>query len=196
MRFSFPKWYRSKSIKWPYVMAFSTCLLKGSISDSFTQTKLEQNEQFDFKRNSRFAIWSASYCGCVQHFLYNVLYPRMFPSVGWIATICAVAVDTGLHGPLCYLPVYYMSKSVMTGGTVKNGWQEYFENKWSILTAYWKVWTPTVIVMMRWIPPELRVLTLSGVSLFWLVLLSYIAPMTDRTPQDESQDESQDLESV
>lgn len=187
---AYSKWYK----KLPYIMAFGTCFIKGGMSDAFTQRQLEgipaDNDQFlDYKRNARFATWSGAYCGCVQHWVYNVAYAYLFPGTSVMSRLICTAFDCTFHGPMVYIPCYYVSKSLMTGGTAKEGWNEFWDNKWETLRAYWKVWCPTVFVVMFFIPPEFRVLLIGAVSLFWLVVLSYIAPMVDQEEIEDLQKE-------
>lgn len=165
-------------------MAFGTCFIKGSISDGVTQTKIEKrsaDKGVDLKRNVRFAAWSGAYCGSIQHFVYNVLYLRMFPSTHIASRLLCTSFDTLVHGPWVYLPTYYVCKSLLTGGKAKDGLAEFTDNWWDIVTAYWKVWFPSVLITMTVIPMQFRILFISGVSLFWLMLLSYKAPMVDHS---------------
>merc|ERR1719397_1039324 len=119
----FGRWYSTTYKKMPYLMAFATCFCKGSLSDSVTQTKIEDRKKgaktFDLKRNWRFATWSGAYCGSVQHFVYNVLYLRLFPGTQLLSRIGATTFDTMVHGPMVYLPTYFVCKSLLTGGTAK-----------------------------------------------------------------------------
>ena len=59
------------------------------------------------------------------------------------------------------------------------GFDEYRNNIWNILTPYWKVWCPSIFLIMFFLPPQFRVLAIAGVSLFWLILLSYMSPMVE-----------------
>ena len=182
----FFNWYSRTYKRLPYPMAFITCFGKGSLSDGITQTKLEKNTKqihkdqwLDYKRNVRFAVWSGTYCGCIQHFVYNVLYARLFPSTTVLSRLICTLFDCFVHGPVSYFPSYYISKSLMTGGTAMEGFDEYRNNIWKILTPYWKVWCPSIFLIMFFLPPQFRVLAIAGVSLFWLILLSYMSPMVE-----------------
>ena len=167
-------------------MAFGTCFVKGSISDGITQTKLEKqcddnnNAILDYKRNMRFATWSGAYCGCIQHWVYNIFYGRLFPGTSILSRALCTAFDCTIHAPMFYFPSYYISKSLMTGGTANDGLNEYINNKWDILIPYWRIWIPTIFAVMFFIPFEFRVITIGLVSLFWLILLSYMVPMKDK----------------
>eukprot|EP01084_Bolivina_argentea_P088057 158975_1 len=184
--FRFGQWYAKTYRHWPYTLAFATCFVKGSISDSITQKKLEKNtinsnqdNWLDYKRNARFATWSGAYCGSVQHFVYNVLYARLFPASSVLSKVCCTAFDGLIHVPFFYFPSYYLFKSLFLGGNGIDGLNEFWDNKWKILTTYWKIWTPIIFSVMFFVPFEFRVGTIGVASLFWLILLSYIAPMTD-----------------
>merc|ERR1712087_873237 len=74
---------------------------------------------------------------------------------------------------------YFTAKSWMTGGSVRDGWDEYLRTKWEVLPAYYKVWTPATFAILFFVPPHFRVLVLSAISLFWLVILSFKVPMVD-----------------
>ena len=158
-------------------MAFSTCLLKGSVSDGISQKSLEKAERLDFARNARFSVWSGAYCGAVQHWIYNVLYARLFPGSSALSKVCATVFDGAVHAPFFYLPSYFTAKSWMTGGSLREGWDEYLRTKWNVLPAYYKVWTPATFGILFFVPPHFRVLALSAISLFWLVILSFKVPM-------------------
>merc|ERR1712087_971246 len=72
---------------------------------------------------------------------------------------------------------YFTAKSWMTGGSVRDGWDEYMRTKWSVLPAYYKVWTPATFAILFFVPFQFRVLVLSVISLFWLIVLSFKVPM-------------------
>ena len=58
--------YASFYSRSPYTASFWTCLVKGAAADAIAQTQIEKNETFSVRRNTLFALWSASYCGCAQ----------------------------------------------------------------------------------------------------------------------------------
>ena len=193
-------WYSSTYRKWPYSLAFATCFFKGSLSDSITQTKIEQNSDFDWKRNGRFAVFSGAYCGSVQHFIYNVFYQRLFPVITPWNRIGVTLIDCFGHVPCVFFPNYYMFRSLILGGSPVDGLSNYWNEKWAVLSAYWKLWIPAMFCIMSFVPYEFRILSIGGVSIVWLAILSYLAPMieqnqlpVDNVPGSETEDVAKSL---
>eukprot|EP01083_Nonionella_stella_P160891 526304_1 len=172
------RWYAKSYRKWPYVMAFATCFIKGSVSDGITQTKLENTEKMDSKRNTRFAVWSGMYCGCVQHVIYNILYQRLFPVVTPLNRVAVTMMDCFIHVPLLFFPIYYVFRSLIFGGSLADGLNEYWNEKWNVLPAYWKLWLPSMFCIMSFVPIEFRIFAIGSVSVIWLIIMSYLVPMT------------------
>ena len=192
------RWYSECYVKWPYIMAFGTCVCKGSISDNITQTKLEQNSksqnEFDWKRNVRFSVWSGLYCGSFQHLVYNVFYSRLFPVITPMNRIAVTIVDCFGHVPFVAMPNYYIFRSLILGGSAVDGVYDYWNEKWNVLSAYWKLWIPAMFCIMSFVPYEFRILSIGVVSIVWLAILSYLAPMIDSdTSMDHHVDHTHDL---
>ena len=62
----------------PWSMAFATCTGKGMLADAMSQSVIESKEEIDWHRNLVFGFYGGWYCGWFQHFLYNIVYTRMF----------------------------------------------------------------------------------------------------------------------
>ena len=175
--------YRSISVKWPLSVAFVTCLAKGSASDAVAQVYLEgaKPRDIDWGRNARFSLFSAAYLGCGQHFIYNILYTRIFSKARDAVTVFKkVCVDNLIHVPIFYLPLYYASKALMLGGHAMAGLAQYRDEARECLINYWKIWTPVQIVNFWLMPTELRVAFMACASFFWLIVLSFISHKKER----------------
>merc|ERR1712048_247773 len=165
--------------------AFATCWFKGSFSDGIAQTCTEGTElqDLDLGRNARFALFSAAYTGCAQHFIYNVLYTHLFSSSRSAINVAKkVLTDSFVHAPFLYLPVYYASQSLMKSdlpGTPMEkclfGLRKYRDEAQETLTKYWLVWTPVQVINFKFMPTELRVAFMASVSFGWLIALSVIS---------------------
>ena len=85
--------------------------------------------------------------------------------------------DNFIHTPFIAMPFYFAVKSLFLNGTFLDGLILYNKQKWDILFAAWKIWIPTIFIMMYFIPFEFKVLFVGMVSLFWLSILSFLSPM-------------------
>lgn len=195
----FSQWYSSTYQRWPYHLAFTTCFIKGMISDSMTQ-KVEYrskcgsigNVKFDLKRNMRFAFFAGSYTGCFQHWLYNIFYARLFPGRAITTAIRKTIVDNAIHMPLVCLPTYYSMKALFLGQNPLIGLKQYWTQKWVILKPSWMVWGPMIFIITYAVPPEFRVFAIAVTGILWLSFVSFMSPMKDG---DLSHDHFQQLES-
>ena len=61
--------YAAASRAAPFSVAFATCALKGSASDTIAQLQVEKKERMDLRRNLAFAVFSGAYLGIGQHFV-------------------------------------------------------------------------------------------------------------------------------
>jgi len=168
--------YASASQRWPLPVAFVTCLLKGSASDVVTQKVVEGKDEVDAKRNFAFAAFSGSYLGCGQHYVYNVLFTRLF-GVGqnFATAFKKVAADGLVHVPLvCHPLLFMMEDTVLRGGPIE-GLARY-SNEWlDIMKPYWSIWTFLHLFNFMVTPPELRIGLIACMSFLWLIILSLLS---------------------
>ena len=113
----------------PYLASFFTCLFKGGVADSVAQIKVEQRGQLDARRTALFALWSATYCGCAQHFIFNILFRRVFGAgTGFRVALSKASADSFVATPLLGIPIYYACKPMIegkTGASPLDGLREY-----------------------------------------------------------------------
>jgi len=119
--------YRAASVSAPLTTAFATCFVKGSASDATAQTQVERHERIDWRRNAAFALFSGGYLGVGQHYVYNVAFTRLLGrGTDLVTGLKKVVVDSAVHVPMCYLPLYYPYKAVVLGeGTALDGLRRY-----------------------------------------------------------------------
>eukprot|EP00729_Bicosta_minor_P003059 gene3059-27777_t len=74
------KGYKSVCVEHPWSSSFLVCLLKGSLSDLFAQSVVENKPAsgIDLRRTIVFASFGGLYCGMFQHLIYNRVYPVLF----------------------------------------------------------------------------------------------------------------------
>ena len=104
--------------------------------------------ELDIKRNFRFSFWSGMYCGCVQHYIYNVFYSRLFRIDRLYTRIGKTMLDNCVTTPFFAMPIYFISKSLMLNNGIINGFNEYKNDVLSIMKTYWKIWFPGIFIAM------------------------------------------------
>ena len=102
----------------PVEAAALTCGAKAAASDTISQRRASLAalgfQNFCWSRNAVFTAYGAIYTGCVQHYLYNEVYPQIFGSSTSMATVLeTVAFDNLVHAPLLCLPSLYLLKAVV-----------------------------------------------------------------------------------
>ena len=167
--------YRSLSRRAPLGTAFVTCFLKGSASDCVIQQT--ETPPFDWRRNCAFAFFSGAYLGIGQHFVYNVVFLRIFGSGrDFFTATKKVVADSFIHVPCLYLPLYYPFETVATGrGSVLDGLQRYVHDAPRVLTTYWCTWPPAHFLSFSVLPQELRIAFIASLSFVWLCYLSAVS---------------------
>lgn len=139
-----------------------------------------QTKSIDCARNARFALFSGLWCGCAQHWVYNIFYPCLIPSTTVYGSMAKVLVDNFMYVPGIYFPVYYTFKSLfLSDMQISDGIKSYWNEKWTVLPAYWKVCLPAVFIIFHFVPMEFRIASIAGLGFVWLCVLSFLSPMTE-----------------
>ena len=136
-------------------------------------------QKMDWKRNIKFSLWSGIYCGSIQHYLYNILYPSIFIGNSLRVSIYKSMTDSFICAPFFSMPLYFACKAIFLGDSWKDGINNYKNEIWGVLKAYWKIWLPVITLVMFFIPLEFRIATVGAISLLWLMILSYLSPIDD-----------------
>eukprot|EP00747_Dinoflagellata_sp_TGD_P170730 gnl/TRDRNA2_/TRDRNA2_203034_c0_seq1.p1 gnl/TRDRNA2_/TRDRNA2_203034_c0~~gnl/TRDRNA2_/TRDRNA2_203034_c0_seq1.p1 ORF type:complete len:188 (+),score=10.33 gnl/TRDRNA2_/TRDRNA2_203034_c0_seq1:174-737(+) len=175
-------WYANS----PYRGSFVTCLIKGSLADVVAQLVIERKDkaQFSLRRNALFGLWSAAYCGCAQHFIFNIAFTRAFGSgTGFAVALSKAAADSFAATPLLGIPIYYACKPLIegTGANPLDGLREYAVGFADFYFKPAMVWIPAHLITFSVVPPPLRIAWTATVSLGWLSFVS----MTSHTNAEE-----------
>ena len=168
--------YASFYQKYPYRAAFATCLVKGGVADVVAQTQIEQRGPLDVRRTALFALWSAAYCGCAQHAIFNRLFASMFgTSTSFRVALSKASTDAFVATPLLGIPIYYGCKPLIegTGGSPIDGLREYAGVFREFYFKPAMVWIPAHLLTFSVIPTPLRIGWTATVSLGWLSFVSY-----------------------
>lgn len=187
----------------PYTAAFVTCSIKASVADIVAQ-KYEKkgnsdddtevtssddelvsnnnNSKDNIKRNIAFLLYGGLYQGCLQVFLINTIYPKLFGTGHDLVTVLSKTFfDNFISGPLLCLPLAYSIKGLIMKTSLRESlkrcWYEVRYN--GLLFKYWSVWIPAQCLTFSVIPDHLRVLFIAGVAFFWLIFLSMVTCKED-----------------
>mmetsp|Transcript_59900 Transcript_59900/g.128525 ORF Transcript_59900/g.128525 Transcript_59900/m.128525 type:complete len:190 (+) Transcript_59900:159-728(+) len=167
--------YAAWSRAWPMPVAFTTCWVKGSASDVVSQKLVERKSTVDWQRTLSFATFSGAYGGCAQHYVYNVIFSRLFGSAMDLSTALKKVVADGLvHAPCVCMPCYFAFEDTMLGYGPLSGLRRYSVECIDCLKPYWCVWTIFHLFNFLFTPPELRIGLVACMSLIWLTIFSYI----------------------
>mmetsp|Transcript_18030 Transcript_18030/g.72244 ORF Transcript_18030/g.72244 Transcript_18030/m.72244 type:complete len:199 (-) Transcript_18030:236-832(-) len=161
----------------PWSTAFAVCTVKGAIADGLAQTVIEHHavDEIDVKRNALFAFYGGWYCGWAQHFVYNIVYTRLFgTSTSALNAVRKVAFDSVVHVPFGVFPVYYAYKGLLYDGLgVVGGLRKYADEARDMIARYYMVWVPANLVTFTVVPTRFRITFIATTSLGWLTLSSF-----------------------
>jgi protein Mpv17 len=169
----------------PYLSAFLACSMKASAADWVAQSQAPVEER-NLNRNLAFIAYGGLYQGCMQSFIFGVLFPAWFPGdVTTQSILTQVAIDIFFLGPLVAMPTVYSIKALFAGeeNFVPAGLGKYVDHIQTkgILLKYWAIWGPVQTLNFWLVPPHLRVFFVAIVSFFWICLLSTVSSSTETT---------------
>eukprot|EP00635_Sarcinochrysidales_sp_CCMP3193_P008408 CAMPEP_0118905622 /NCGR_PEP_ID=MMETSP1166-20130328/9541_1 /TAXON_ID=1104430 /ORGANISM="Chrysoreinhardia sp, Strain CCMP3193" /LENGTH=221 /DNA_ID=CAMNT_0006844893 /DNA_START=1 /DNA_END=666 /DNA_ORIENTATION=- len=170
--------YGEWSASRPWTSAFVTCFVKGSIADLMAQTVIEGKplKDVDCYRNGLFAFYGGWYCGWAQHFIYNVVYTRVFGSSTTVRNaLRKIGADAAVHVPLVVFPVFYAYKGLFYDGLgVVGGLRKYEVEAKDMILNYYKVWIPANLAVFTVVPVRFRIGFIATTSLGWLTISSFL----------------------
>lgn len=171
----------------PYAAAFLTCSLKASAADWVAQS---QQQEHNVRRNLAFILYGGFYQGCVQTFIFSVLFPAWFPDPSFTSVMTQVAIDLLILGPMVCMPTVYTMKALLAGEeSLTAGIDKYVDHVQTkgILFKYWSIWLPAQTINFAMVPPHLRVVFVACVSFFWICLLSTVSSSETEAQSNQEQ---------
>jgi len=194
---TYPKYHPVK-----FGLGFSC--LKTSFADFIVQRYVEGRKNLDIHRNIAFGAFGLFYLGGVQYFLYVPVFRRLFPYAltwgektikskiqdrkGLWTMMKQVFIDQCVHHPFSYFPCFYITKAIVTGGTLQNAKENYKKNIFDDMVALWKVWIPATIINFTVSPFWFRIPFVACTSLLWTCILSTMRGATDNINPQETVD--------
>lgn len=165
-------------------LSFSNEDKKTSVSaGGFSAQGRSGGESFSLRRNFAFALFSGFYLGGFQHFLYNVVFTRLFGAGQSLkVALQKVAADLFVTTPFICHPVYYSSEYAILKGEPAEGLRTYFVGKpggspefLPVMSRYAMIWPAFHLFNFTITPPELRIAGIACVSFVWLTILSNVS---------------------
>lgn len=150
--------------------------------------------QIEWRRTFAFFLYGGLYQGCVQHFLFNEMFPVWFGVGDDLRTIAIkVLFDQLVLTPFLCLPAAYLFKAIVFKYPLSEGLQRYIADaRKDLLIKYWWLWTPTQCLTFGVIPAQFRIAFIASVSFFWLFILSTISSRDDAQPLTDTQADAGD----
>ena len=96
-------WQRHAMLFGSIVTGAKTC-----VADLLVQTKWEERESIDWRRNAVFSSFGLLYLGAFQYVQYSVWFPRLFPGTGAFDVAQRVAFDQIINTGMWYYPLFYV----------------------------------------------------------------------------------------
>lgn len=174
--------YRSLLRRRPYCAGFAVCFGNGLLADLISQYFLERKKQLEPRRTLAVAIFSGAFCGCAYHWIFNVLYTRMYGTATSAGVVVAKTFTDGFVSfPFLYMPCFFVCDEIIRFGrydSIFSRWQSEIPD---VMKDYFKIWPFANLLVFSVVPPALRTTFMASVSFCWLVMLSFITQRKSTT---------------
>jgi len=148
------------------------------LDESTDKQKVKTNKY----RTLAFLLYGGFYQGCVQEYVFNHLFPRMFGVGTDIRTVASqVSFELFVMSPFITLPVAYLFKAVVLNFGVLEAFSRYWHDvsQNGLLFKYWSLWAPINSITFSIVPMHFRITFIACISFFWMIALSYISAKSD-----------------
>ncbi|CEM19612.1 unnamed protein product [Vitrella brassicaformis CCMP3155] len=170
--------------------------------DLTSQFLIEKRKKWDDTRTRAMVIFGCLYSGGFQTLLWVYGYGRFFawlPLTAGNHTRQAVGktlVDNFIHTPLIYLPTFYITQTLLRGGSMGEAAAK-LEQEWfdTVLVA-WKVWIPFQALNFYFTPPHLLVPANLCAAYLWNTALAFMANRREVRPDEQTQKKGASTEMV
>jgi hypothetical protein len=130
-----------------------------------------QCDEFDLRRLAIFTVFGVGWTGLFNHYWFGFLAAKI-PGNTWPAVVSKTAVQHTFYNPVMYIPTFYVFTGVLTGLSSSEILAKAKDEYWPTLMKLWAIWVPSTLIQMAFVPVNLQVLYVAGVSFGWNVLLS------------------------
>ncbi|KIJ12458.1 hypothetical protein PAXINDRAFT_171247 [Paxillus involutus ATCC 200175] len=184
---SFLRAYNAALIRRPILAQSATAAFLFGAGDIIAQQAIErQGKNHDFMRTARITFYGGAFFGPALTKWYQLLNRIKFasPTKG---VIYRVWLDQAVLTPVA-VGFFFGTMSILEGKGISGAKERISENYQSTLIRNWTVFIPTQIINFAIVPPHLRFVVVSVVSLFWNTYLSAVNARTSHKQLLESPD--------
>eukprot|EP00440_Ansanella_granifera_P071506 gb/GFBE01077603.1/.p1 GENE.gb/GFBE01077603.1/~~gb/GFBE01077603.1/.p1 ORF type:complete len:245 (+),score=45.27 gb/GFBE01077603.1/:1-735(+) len=167
--------YRQWNKAMPFTMAFILYSSKAAGCDFAAQRLIERREKINVPRMLAAGLFGGCYAGCVQHWIFNVAFTKLFGSgTCWRTGAKKMLGDALVQTPLIYLPIFFAFDEFFNSGTVCGVLDRWCAQVVPTMTVYMKMWPAVHMYNFMCVPVELRMTTIAAASLVWLTAMSSV----------------------
>jgi hypothetical protein len=138
----------------------AACL--GGVADLIVQSSVRMPASIgalNFRRAASFASFSFLYTGFVAPLVVYSLCDRIAGHGNSSREVISkVALDQFVHGPVCYIPIFYMFTGLYQGQSWVQAWTILKLKYFSTLKWFWVVWLWPSTILFAVVPYDFRVL--------------------------------------
>jgi protein Mpv17 len=157
--------------------------VKAWAADLMIQKLVEKRETVDLKRSALFASFGSAYQGCIQYWIYNILFEkRLFPGKSPQMILMKIAATNLIVDPVIFFPIFYTMREAMNTERLldvnlphcfSTSMAKYRDNCVSDLINSWMIWVPAHCVTYTVVPVHLRMPWIAVVSFGYVCVLSF-----------------------
>lgn len=157
--------------------------VKAWAADLMIQKLVEKRETVDLKRSALFASFGSAYQGCIQYWIYNILFEkRLFPGKSPQMILMKIAATNLIVDPVIFFPIFYTMREAMNTERLldvdlmncfSTSMAKYRDNCKTDLINSWLIWVPAHCVTYAVVPVHLRMPWIAVVSFGYVCVLSF-----------------------
>lgn len=159
-----------------YLLVTNTCTASSllALGDCITQQieRLDNPDKtYNFHRTGRMFTMGFLF-GPVTHVWYKIL-DRYLPGTAMRTVGKKILADQAVAGPF-FCSAFFMGMSLLEGKSTREGADEVKAKFWTVYLMDWCIWPPAQFINFFFLPPSVRVVYVSGITLVWNTILSWM----------------------
>lgn len=143
------------------------------------------DKPLDILRTFSFGAFSFMYGGFIQRAVYRLF--DAYVGMGGCPLLVAkkVALDTFVHAPIMYIPIFYMTTGLVQGKGTQGSFDFLCLKFHETMVAYFIIWPIPMAICFRFVPESFRVVSIAFCAYFEKVIFSYIGDRSSAGPSSD-----------